>query len=88
MERPSDSTQLVDVFGPPAYNNFGEPRPFTNTPGCLIGFTTAFLVCLPQNLGRRFGDTQLLTSLLGAVMAIRLAQALRAAANSADAWFG
>ncbi len=41
----NESTQLIDIFGPPRdYNNLGDPRPFTNTPGCLIGFTATFLV--------------------------------------------
>ena len=40
----SDSAQLVTIFGPPAYNNFNEPVPFSNQPRCLIGFTTSFLV--------------------------------------------
>lgn len=41
---PPDNTQLITIFGLPDYDNFGEPIPFTNTPECLIGFTTAFLV--------------------------------------------
>ena len=40
---PSDETRIIDVFGPPAYNNLDEPRPLTNDPACLIGFTVAFL---------------------------------------------
>ena len=44
MDRIPDNLQLIDVFGPPTYNNFGEPRPFTNEAGTLIGFTTTFLV--------------------------------------------
>jgi hypothetical protein len=43
---PSDDTRLIDVFGPPvppAYNNLDEPRPLSNDPGCLIGFTVTFL---------------------------------------------
>ncbi|KAK3944431.1 hypothetical protein QBC46DRAFT_456137 [Diplogelasinospora grovesii] len=41
--KPHDSTQLIQIFGPPSYDNFGEQRPFTNEPECLIGFTTSFL---------------------------------------------
>jgi hypothetical protein len=40
----SDSTQLINIFGFPDYDNLKEPLPFTNQPSCLIGFTTAFLV--------------------------------------------
>jgi uncharacterized protein YybS (DUF2232 family) len=43
MSAPKDNTQLVAVFGFPEYNNFNEEVPFTNEPGCLIGFTTSFL---------------------------------------------
>ncbi|KAK3356509.1 hypothetical protein B0T25DRAFT_474477 [Lasiosphaeria hispida] len=39
----SDNTQLISIFGFPTYNNFDEPRPFTNEPATLIGFTTSFL---------------------------------------------
>lgn len=40
-----DNTRLIDVFGPPRdYNNFQEPKPWTNEPSVLIGFVTAFLV--------------------------------------------
>ncbi|KAK3314111.1 hypothetical protein B0H66DRAFT_483566 [Apodospora peruviana] len=38
-----DNTQLIQIFGRPAYNNFNEPKPWTNEPSVLIGFTTAFL---------------------------------------------
>jgi len=42
---PPDNTVLIDLFGPPRdYNNLNEPRPFTNEPGTIIGFTTTFLV--------------------------------------------
>lgn len=44
MEVISPNAQLVSIFGPPEYNNFNEPVPFSNQPRCLIGFTTAFLV--------------------------------------------
>ncbi|KAL1844450.1 hypothetical protein VTK73DRAFT_2528 [Phialemonium thermophilum] len=43
MARITDNTLLIDIFGFPAYNNLEEPRPFSNEPGCLIGFTTTFL---------------------------------------------
>jgi hypothetical protein len=46
MEHISDSTQLVNIFGFPTYDNFAEPVPFTNQARCLIGFVTAFLVRL------------------------------------------
>ncbi|KAH8905664.1 hypothetical protein BR93DRAFT_978837 [Coniochaeta sp. PMI_546] len=39
----SDSTQLINIFGFPDYDNFREPIPFTNQASCLIGFTSAFL---------------------------------------------
>ncbi|KAK1764360.1 hypothetical protein QBC33DRAFT_572436 [Phialemonium atrogriseum] len=39
----NDSTQLINIFGFPTYDNFSERVPFTNTPGCLIGFTVTFL---------------------------------------------
>jgi hypothetical protein len=43
-----DNTQLIDIFGPPTYNNLNEPKPFTNEPKTLIGFTVSFLVrCRP-----------------------------------------
>lgn len=44
MEAINPNAQLVSIFGPPEYNNFNEPVPFSNQPRCLIGFTTAFLV--------------------------------------------
>lgn len=46
MSAINDNTQLINIFGFPAYNNLNEPRPFSNEPGCLIGFTTSFLVCI------------------------------------------
>jgi hypothetical protein len=39
-----DSIRLIDLFGFPEYDNLGEPKPFTNEPATLIGFTTSFLV--------------------------------------------
>jgi len=40
-----DNTVLLDLFGPPEdYNNFQEPKPWTNEASTLIGFVTAFLV--------------------------------------------
>lgn len=51
MEAINPNAQLVSIFGPPEYNNFNEPVPFSNQPRCLIGFTTAFLVSvLPYHL--------------------------------------
>ena len=44
MEAIGPDTQLVSIFGPPEYNNFNEPVPFSNQPRCLIGFTASFLV--------------------------------------------
>ncbi|KAK1750383.1 hypothetical protein QBC47DRAFT_455295 [Echria macrotheca] len=43
FQPPTDSTQLISLFGPPEYDNFGEPTPYTNRPETLIGFVTAFL---------------------------------------------
>jgi len=46
MASPNDNTQMISIFGFPDYNNFNEPTPFTNRPATLIGFTSAFLVCV------------------------------------------
>jgi hypothetical protein len=45
MSHINDSTQLINIFGFPSYDNFREPVPFTNRSSSLIGFTSAFLVC-------------------------------------------
>ena len=45
---PPDDTVFIDLFGPPQdYNNLNEPKPFTNEPATIIGFTTTFLVGFP-----------------------------------------
>jgi len=45
----NDTTRLIDLFGPPEYNNLSEPLPFTNTRSCLIGFTVTFVVRFPAD---------------------------------------
>jgi hypothetical protein len=87
MESINDNTQLINIFHHPSYNNLDEPRPFTNEPGCLIGFTTAFLVRFRPSLTchpwKHRAD-----QLLGAIMDIRLPSALCSPANGASAGLG
>ena len=68
----NDNTKLINIFGYPSYDNLSEPKPFTNTPGCLIGFTTAFLVrnqlLLSTPSQPRFGSN----ASLGTIMDIRM----------------
>ena len=55
MASPNDNTQMISIFGFPDYNNFNEPTPFTNRPATLIGFTSAFLVCVDLRQWRDYG---------------------------------
>ncbi len=83
----NDSTQLIDIFGPPRdYNNLAEPRPFTNTPECLIGFTATFLVRIRRNLDATVHHRETNAHpTLGTIMDLRRPQALRAGEDGADA---
>jgi hypothetical protein len=86
MSAINDSAQLISIFGFPAYDNFKEPRPFSNEPGCLIGFTTSFLVRLHLDLTCR--PWEIAEHHLGVVMDICLYQALCSVEGGAVARLG